>query len=570
MITVNCKRAFLSEAGHERLTLLLWYSGLFLIAMAFLFPILSGPWPSFYKESFAAIGLTLLTLAFTPSALSKASLFLILLASTVFFYFFSEHIFFIDDVILTAGYIISLALSIEIGRKLISLSNKNNTAEKAIFGFWVMIWIAATISSLIAIRQWLGIADSEFEFHLTSRRPYGNIGQPNLLSSLIFLAFGALLYFQQTEKASPFISLIAALFLTFSLAVIQSRISWIFIAFLSPYLVWRIKRNDINLPYSTALVIPVFFIISVFACLQFLQSSSPSFNFAERAQASGRLNIWSAMIHAIPISPWEGFGWRQTASAQLASPVPILEHGRLDYAHNIILDLIIWLGPLPGSAVISIAGAWLLIAFFRGKGVNPSCAWLALSGLLIHSLFEYPYAYTYFLIPFGVILGTSLPQKHTELKLPFYFWRISAVAMFATTCIAIHDYRIIERDAFNEHVRRAKVIGFPAEDMSQIILLQQLAAERESKTFTTSSPLTDKAASLLQRVTIRRPTLANLVRFALVQTNRKELQEACTTLSLIYKIYGRENSNEAYRLLSEKALLPCGSAETNKTPASYS
>jgi hypothetical protein len=74
------------------------------------------------------------------------------------------------------------------------------------------------------------------------------------------------------------------------------------------------------------------------------------------------------------------------------------------YAHNIILDLMVWCGIPTGILLTGIMVYWLVS---RLRALNRPDAIFVMAGLIpiaFHSLLEYPFAYAYFLIAAGLMV----------------------------------------------------------------------------------------------------------------------------------------------------------------------
>jgi hypothetical protein len=75
-------------------------------------------------------------------------------------------------------------------------------------------------------------------------------------------------------------------------------------------------------------------------------------------------------------------------------------------AHNIVLDLALWMG-IPLAAVL----LWLVVAWLvrQVRACNDAVRWsllLAVAAIALHALTEYPLDYAYFLLTLGLLVGT--------------------------------------------------------------------------------------------------------------------------------------------------------------------
>lgn len=545
--------------------LIIWWSGLLVFSMAYVFPVLSGPWATFYKESTAVFGLVLLALSTPPKNFSLTSTLLFILAATAFIQYFTGILLYFDDAILVASYLVILGISIEIGRTLKADASNNHepvksaTAETKIISIWTMLCIAAVISAIIAIRQWAGLADSILEFQSDTGRPFANIGQPNLLSGLLALGLTATLYLYQKKRVPSVAALLITIVLILALALAQSRFAWVFMIFSTLYLSWQIRKKSIRL----RIIIPwaataVFFSLVVIAPYIGEWLGRPVSNPFSHASSSGRLHIWKIILDAIPNRSWTGFGWNQAVSAQIESTFSTLEATRLNHSHNLILDLCVWLGPIIGL-VAAISGAIILFKILAQSQSNADkCTWLGLFGLLIYSMVEFPYAFTFFMIPFGLLLGTTIKKSLiVNNRTAPLFWIGISIALALGTISAVKDYQLIEKDQLNEKLRRANLMGFPPKDMNQILLLEQLADDRRIRTFPTDQALSKEQLSTLEKVSQRRPTLSNLARLALAYSQENDRGNACETLLTIRKIYKNESYKEGRKMVETISGIEC-------------
>src|SRR5690606_17425024 len=125
----------------------------------------------------------------------------------------------------------------------------------------------------------------------------------------------------------------------------------------------------------------------------------------DRAQQAARLGMYQQFFHAILAGPWYGYGWDQVFVAQATVAAQQTDHGPSFYTHNVLLDLMIWNGPVVGGLIILATAAWFWRLLRNTRNLTSTYAWLALSCFLIHSMLEFPHAYLLFLLPAGLLLG---------------------------------------------------------------------------------------------------------------------------------------------------------------------
>src|SRR5699024_4919339 len=148
-------------------------------------------------------------------------------------------------------------------------------------------------SALITFRQWLGAADSIYEVHLFDSRPTANLGQPNLLATLLMLGACGALFLHQQRAFAGWVALLVVAVLLAAAALTLSRTAWLFAGLAFVYLHWRMRRGDLRLPRWVPLALLGFFA----ACVLLVGPAAERFGPAgggasERMFTGGRLSIW--------------------------------------------------------------------------------------------------------------------------------------------------------------------------------------------------------------------------------------------------------------------------------------
>ena len=124
------------------------------------------------------------------------------------------------------------------------------------------------------------------------------------------------------------------------------------------------------------------------------------------AACSGRLTLWSNVLHLIAQKPWFGWGWGELGYAHFIT----LYSGErfcdiLDNAHNLPLHLAVELG-VPFALAFCGACLWGIWVAKPWRESNPvrQLAWAVLAVIGLHSLLEYPLWYG----PFQMAAGLSI------------------------------------------------------------------------------------------------------------------------------------------------------------------
>lgn len=131
--------------------------------------------------------------------------------------------------------------------------------------------------------------------------------------------------------------------------------------------------------------------------------------------SSSRFGIWANTLSLIAKQPWTGVGWGEFNFAWTLTPFPNRPVAFFDHTHNIVLQLLVELGVPLASLVLGLL-AWSMwraaAAAWRAEpgalSVALRSSWVMLSLVALHSQFEYPLWYAYFLLPSAFMLGLCL------------------------------------------------------------------------------------------------------------------------------------------------------------------
>ncbi|NHB58085.1 O-antigen ligase family protein [Acinetobacter sp. 194] len=430
-----------------------------LLGLAYLLPYHRTPWPTFGSEILSLIAAA--TLLFSSHQkmikIAKTQILLLPLMLIPAVQYLFGQILYLSNALACLNYAVLFWAMIVVGYNLSDTPKHREQLFSAICAFFIVIGL---VSSVIAFCQWLSISSyfSGLMYPLKGNRPYANLAQPNNLATLFSLSLMACLYFYETQKIKTQYLFPIALLLVFSLALTQSRTSWIMCLFILGY--WSIKQfKRPHLMHFPKLAMWIgFFIVCIFFLPYLNQGVSAVFgqqvtettSVVNRATSGFmRLEMWTQVLVAIREHPWLGYGWNQTGMAQIAAFDLYPSHEWYKSAHNMILDLLIWNGVPIGMLIILYFVAWL---YWLNRGVKEHIsivATLMVCAVLIHGMLEYPLHYAYFLLPVGVLLGIIQGQY---TRLPFvtihakWLWLVGALSI-AGAIISVKDYILYKQQS---------------------------------------------------------------------------------------------------------------------------
>jgi hypothetical protein len=523
------------------LNILLSLSG-FCLVLSWLIPTHFLPWASFYNECVAFIALVLLWLAKVREG-KAFSLFLVVGLALIFLillqYFLGTY-FFYSDAVMAALYILGACAAYQLG---LSCCNR-----------WVFIngmaWLLISgglISALLGIVQWLELG-SQWVVSTTMGRSVGNLAQPNNYASLVFWSICAscFLYVKRTLSFETFC--LISLVLVFGLVVSDSRTPLMQCLFFAILFFWGVRKGALGLRDMRALLpIGLYFLLyfSFPAIEAFVFVAEPGLLGLVERPYSYRVAIWTNLLLAIIESPVAGYGVGQVGAAQFTF---LHDFGRtvelVEYSHNILVDLVIWFGPLFGCLLIGFFLCWIGRCLWRIQSAENWFLFSCIGSLVIHGFVEYPLAYAYFLLPFSLMLGL-LDNGHVRVvnlvRCKVVYSVISFVSGLAFIFLIWGEYRALEED---HRLMRAQNIGLVEErDVRLADNVIVLNGKREYIRFARYPARKNMSAETLEwmkKLTYRYPFSAAIYRYSVALALNGREAEAHSELTKIQYMFSEQ------------------------------
>lgn len=404
----------------------------FLLGLAYLWPIHNLPYIMYTEQILSFISLFLLSLYFLNKKLEIPSISIPLLFITTIplLQYSFGLIYFSETAILSSCFIFAFFLSIIYGYNL-----------KIDYDFLLYtIIICALISCIIAFSQWLGFGEGIFVAKLVGNRPFANFLQPNNLSTFLLIGFFCNFYLRKNFNKYIFIT--TNIIILFGLALTYSRTGWITLILVSFIIIFRRKENPkLFKEFPFYMVIFFTFLITIpylNQILHFFDYGINTENLTNRLTTGGsRFDLWYQQIIAVFLQPWFGYGWNQTAFAQLTATPDFYRSYQTSSAHNLILELIVWNG-IPLGVFINIFFLYLFyIIFFKSK--KSIFIKFIIFTFFLHSLLEFPQNYAFFLFPIGFFIGSCLKSYDVD-KFIFKYNYIFSASIFILLYLTQHDY----------------------------------------------------------------------------------------------------------------------------------
>lgn len=468
------KEQFLRDTSRS-VWLGLWMIG---VAIAWLLPNHFPPWASFHSDAWMAA----VTLAAAFYVISKGkgafplhgiSSLVLVLALVPWLQYSAGMLTFASQAWLSSSYLLGLAIALVIGAKW-----EQMTPLQAIDGLAGAILIAAILSVGLALGSWMGVIDVDVDTYLSmgysGGRQYANMGQPNLLASLLLWGLVSCLWGSTRNAIGAKTALFACAFLVLGLTMTRSRMAYVAAATLV-VLVWgfRGKWRSSYLPWAATALFGLYLLFPVL--LKQIDTHilmDDQYGNYVRSISNGdiRLGAWKLFLYAALDKPWFGYGWTEVVSAQIhVGPAFSSLGGMFGQTHNILLDLIIWLGIPVGSGIILFMLSWLYTSLKNISSQEDVVLIMFVFVVGVHSMFEYPLQYAYFLIPTGIIVGVMNARLHQKVLVYAKKWCVLGLwgGCSAILLCVTHDYLNIQA-SYNVLRFNSARIRYPFEGHSKV------------------------------------------------------------------------------------------------------
>lgn len=523
----------------------------FLALLSWLIPNYYQPWLGVYPNSLAFTAYWLLFIWVLINLPLQGGKELILLP-TVLLIIITQYLFgisiYLGEVLVVSLFIIAFVLSYLTGLNF-SVSDtlrKNFTKSLAI-----LFILGALISGYIALLQWQQLNNSIWIRDMApGGRPYANFGQPNNLATALCLGLAGVLYLFETRILQRICTIFISLFILFALALAQSRTTWLVGIIVIIFWAWKSRYSDIKPRLSTCKLLLWYLLFMIIVALlpwlnQLLLISTP--DLLVRVQEHSRVQLWQQMGLAILNGPWYGYGVGQVAEAQISITNIFSTNGLMSfYAHNILLDILVWFGFLFGFLLIILMVCGLFCLFLKAYSIESRFALVVALCILTHSMLEYPHAYLFFLLPLGAVLGIAAADlpKTRLFRIPKAFTLIFATCIAAIAAWIMYEYIVIEQDFRLLRFESANIGTVRAEQAApDVLLLDNLREYTRLARTDASDILGDEQLVWAQQVAHHYPYPSSLIRYIQALAINGKVEKAVNELLILDSLHGSKYSH---------------------------
>lgn len=388
----------------------------------------------------------------------------------------------IDHILAGSLYVMAALLAGWLGLGIGRLSLQSDVSNQVFNGFNLWLCITALASCATVLIQWIQwsglLRDSAFVqqwllLPTDTGRPFGNIGQANLAATLGVFGVCAVLALGSRRALPVWVTLVLCAFLGTGIGLSQSRTGLLGILLITIYIfiqmkrckvVWQPHHQNQN-GFAKGVLLAAISAWVMALCAEQLSAwwwgASSGRNLTNWSGIEARLWIWTGLVRNLGDEPWFGRGIGTTGAMYLGV-FPTLSQSppvMFSYAHNVVLDLLIWFGVVPGLLICGFG----TLALARLLNRCTSSQGLALNGMVLmfvaHAMLELPHATATVLVfasvAAGISWGIAYPSRvHQKLASGLspvartFSWVATGAVAFLITALSItlvRDYLLVER-----------------------------------------------------------------------------------------------------------------------------
>lgn len=431
-------------------------SGLFLFTLSWLAYDHYRPWVSFHSEMLAFVSLfclaaSVLLLRRELAELPRVSVWVALTALVPWLQYTTGTSLFAGDALMSSLYLCALLGAAFVGFSL--CRSEAGQVERGIIGLMHCLWIAAALSGAIGLAQWFNVEGPLGMYVVQADlgdRAMGNLGQANQLATLLLMGIVAYSFVYERGIIGRLAFFVGIGFLTVVLVLSQSRAGMVSVVVLAAFLAWKARAVKLRispkviaiwvLSFSLGtLLLPYLSDVLLMTSVRKLTAAGP---------VSERWQMWQQVAYAVFQSPWVGYGWNQTPTAHAAGAIAFPGSTTYTNAHNFVMDMLAWNGLPLGLLLTGAIAYWFANRAFTAKRIDAIYAMACLLPIAVHSMLEYPFAYAYFLIASGFMVGVveaaALPAKTIKFN-SRWAWGFLGLWVSASSYLT-YEYFLIEED----------------------------------------------------------------------------------------------------------------------------
>ena len=462
-------------------------SGLFLFTLSWLGYDHYRPWINFHSELLAFLGLFFLVASALLyrrklAELPKVSIWIAMTAVVPWIQYATGISLFAGDALMASLYLSGLLGGVFVGFSL--CRSDPAQVERGVMGLMHCLWIAAMVSGAIGLAQWFNVQGPLAMYVVQADlgdRAMGNLGQANQLATLLLMGIVAYSFVYERGVIGRFAFCAGIGFLSVALIMSQSRAGMLSVMVLAAFMFWKKKAVTLRIASKAIALWAVCFFIGTLL-LPYLSNALlmvPVRSLNDAGPVSERWQMWQQVAYAVIQSPWVGYGWNQTPTAHAAGAIAFPGYVTYTNAHSFAMDMLAWNGLPLGLLLIGVIVYWFFTRMLTTRRVEAVYGMACLLPIAVHSMLEYPFAYAYFLIASGYMVGIvegGSPQTKTIRFNGGWAWGFFAVWLPVTSYLT-YEYLQIEEDFRVVRFENLRIGTTPKEyEAPQVWMLSHMAS----------------------------------------------------------------------------------------------
>ncbi|WP_148289659.1 O-antigen ligase, partial [Ideonella sp. B508-1] len=335
--------------------------------------------------------------------------------------------------------------------------------------------LAAIVSTGLALSQWLMLSDLGGLNAPMTDRVLANIGQPNILGSLLVWGLIGIWWALHRKFIGGTTAFLTAAFLLSGVTLTRSRTAVLEVILLGIFAVIFRRQLSIGRQSRAWGGLAVWFMLTLWGVdpLSHLLDMDAGRELANFDSPAERLTILRMAWSAIAQRPWIGYGWNQVTVAHVSLSTQYPMHGLVGNAHNLILDWAIW-GGVPFSLLMTAAfTTWWIWHLRHQRSPEAVLCLAAVATLQLHTMLELPHMLAYFLLPASVLMGVLSAEGEVKavFQLPRAIPIVLSLALIGLLSEIFIEYQRLETNLMAARVRAARIAGAPEEYDPHVPLL---------------------------------------------------------------------------------------------------
>ena len=534
--------------------------GLALFGLAWFLTDHFRPWSSFQSEAMALWALALLMWAHLaqPAAWARQAprwaSALLALALLPWIQWVLDIGAYTGDAWMGSLFMCALAVAVSLGYSWGRAPVQLDKLQKA---FFLLMVLVVLLTATMAVLQWLSldlIPPIWFVVLEPGSRSGGNLGQPNQIATLMLMGLAALAWAYERGLTGGAGLAVGAAWIAVALGTTQSRAGVLSAVVCAGFLLAHSYYRSLRLRPGGILGWLCFLGLWM-GVLQpglsdlLLMSGPRSF---EVGVDGARVTIWSQMLWGIWHAPWVGYGVSATPTANAWGALQVQGSFIITHAHNIVLDVVAWVGIPLGLLITAVAGYWFVTRMLRVHQALGIYAMACLLPVLVHSMVEYPYAYGYFWVASGLCAGLVEADYQPTKSIT---WSRTLGLLFIAFWTAVGAVMTLEYTEIEEDFRYLRFEGMrlgrtpPEHRPPEVRFLTQLDGMLVAGRTEPSATLRVEALHNLRDASLRFPFPILRSRYARALWLRGEVEAASLQLGMMRGMFGEEIYQGALELM---------------------